>query len=230
MKGEVIIACDFASGKECMDFLQAFKEEKPYLKIGMELFYQVGADFVKELKKQGFSIFLDLKLHDIPNTVYKTMKGLAKIGVDMTNLHAAGGIKMMSEAKRGLLEGSINGKTPLLIAVTQLTSTDQNTLTKEILIDKPILDVVTQYAKNAKIAGLDGVVCSPLEASAVKALDLISVTPGIRLADDSMDDQKRVATPALAKENGSTFIVVGRSITGASNPLSAYRECVKQFN
>lgn len=230
MIGEVIIACDFASGKECMEFLQAFKEEKPYLKIGMELFYQVGADFVKELKKQGFSIFLDLKLHDIPNTVYKTMKGLAKIGVDMTNLHAAGGIKMMSEAKRGLLEGSINGKTPLLIAVTQLTSTDQNTLTKEILIDKPILEVVTQYAKNAKIAGLDGVVCSPLEASAVKSLDLISVTPGIRLADDSMDDQKRVATPSLAKEYGSTYIVVGRSITGANNPLEAYRECVRQFN
>lgn len=230
MKGEVIIACDFASGKECMDFLQAFNEEKPYLKIGMELFYQVGADFVKELKKQGFSIFLDLKLHDIPNTVYKAMKGLAKIGVDMTNLHAAGGIKMMSEAKRGLAEGALNGKTPLLIAVTQLTSTDQNTLKNEILIDMPIIDVVTQYAKNAKTAGLDGVVCSPLEATAVKALDLISVTPGIRLTDDSLDDQKRVATPALAKQYGSTYIVVGRSITSASNPLEAYRECVRQFN
>ncbi len=230
MKGEVIIACDFSTEKKCLDFLEAFKEEKPYLKIGMELYYQVGANFVKKLKERGFKIFLDLKLHDIPNTVYKTMKGLASLGVDMTNLHAAGGIKMMSEAKRGLIEGANNNKPPLLIAVTQLTSTDQETLKKEILIDKPVIEVVTQYAKNAKEAGLDGVVCSPLEATAVKNLGLISVTPGIRLVNDSANDQKRVATPALAKEYGSTFIVVGRSITEANDPVAAYRECVKQFN
>lgn len=230
MKGEVIIACDFSTEKECLDFLKVFKEEKPYLKIGMELYYQVGADFVKKLKERGFKIFLDLKLHDIPNTVYKTMKGLASLGVDMTNLHAAGGIKMMREAKRGLIEGADGKNPPLLIAVTQLTSTDQDTLTKEILIDKPILEVVTKYAENAREAGLDGVVCSPLEATAVKNLGLISVTPGIRLSSDSVDDQKRVATPALAKEYGSTFIVVGRSITAAENPLVAYRECVRQFN
>ncbi len=230
MKGEVIIACDFSTEKECLNFLEAFNKEKPYLKIGMELYYQAGADFVKKLKQKGFKIFLDLKLHDIPNTVYKTMKGLASLGVDMTNLHAAGGIKMMREAKRGLTEGAVNNNVPLLIAVTQLTSTDQETLTKEILIDKPILDVVTKYAENAKEAGLDGVVCSPLEASAVKTLGLISVTPGIRLANDSVNDQKRVATPAYAKENGSTFIVVGRSITEASDPVEAYRECARQFN
>jgi len=231
MKGEVIIACDFETSAKCLEFLKPFAAKRltPYLKVGMELFYQTGVAFVRELKAQGFSVFLDLKLHDIPNTVYRTMKNLAQIGVDMTNVHAGGGIAMMTAAKKGLTEGADGKKTPLLIAVTQLTSTDVNMLHNELLIQGDMEAVVSHYAINAKKAGLDGVVCSPLEAKAIKEIGLISVTPGIRLADDNVGDQKRVATPAYAKENGSTFIVVGRSITEAKDPVGAYLECVRQF-
>ena len=226
---EVIIACDFSSEEELRNFLKIFKDKKPYLKIGMELYYKTGAYLVKELAEQGFKIFLDLKLHDIPNTVYKAMRNLASLGVAITNVHAAGGIEMMRAAKKGLIEGANGKEAPKLIAVTQLTSTDENVLHNEILIDKPINEVVKQYALNAKVAGLDGVVCSPLEAPIIKELGLLSVTPGIRFADDSVGDQKRVTTPTLAKELGSSYIVVGRSITAATDPLKAYERCVNEF-
>ena len=226
---EVIIACDFSSEEELKNFLKVFKGKKPYLKIGMELYYKTGAYLVKELTEQGFKVFLDLKLHDIPNTVYKAMRNLASLGVAITNVHAAGGIEMMKAAKKGLIEGANGKEIPKLIAVTQLTSTDENVLHNEILIDKPINEVVKQYALNAKAAGLDGVVCSPLEAPIIKELGLLSVTPGIRFADDAVGDQKRVTTPALARELGSSYIVVGRSITAAQDPLKAYERCVNEF-
>jgi orotidine-5'-phosphate decarboxylase len=223
----VIIACDFKNKDELMTFLSKFEDEKPFIKIGMEIFYGEGPDLVKELKSLGYQIFLDLKLHDIPNTVYKAMKNIASLDVDITNIHAAGGIKMMEYAKKAITEQ--NAKTKL-IAVTQLTSIDNQTLKDELLINNTIDETVKHYAQNAKKAGLDGVVCSPLEAPIIKELGLISVTPGIRFLDNSADDQARVTTPALARALGSTYIVVGRSITQAKNPKEAYLRALKEFN
>ncbi len=228
MKREVIIACDFKCREELFDFLKNFKEEKPFLKIGMELFYKEGPNLIKELKGEGAKIFLDLKLHDIPNTVYKAMKNIASLNVDITNVHSAGGIEMMRAGLNGIIEGS-KEKRPLLIAVTQLTSISQEILNKELLISGDINDVVKAYAENTKAAGLDGVVCSPLEAPIIKEMGLISVTPGIRFEDGAAGDQKRIATPAIAKELGSDFIVVGRPITASGSPLEAYKKCVKEF-
>ncbi len=226
---DVIIACDFSSKEELYSFLEKLGDQKPYLKVGMELYYKEGAPMVRELKAKGFKIFLDLKLHDIPNTVYKAMRNLGELGVDITNVHASGGVKMMAAALKGLREGAGEGAMPKLIAVTQLTSTDAETLKNELLIGETLENTVKHYALNAKTAGLDGVVCSPLEASIIKDLGLISVTPGIRLAGDSVDDQKRVTTPSKAREMGSTYIVVGRSITGAEDPREAYLRCTKEF-
>ncbi len=223
---DVIIACDFQNKEETKKFLSNFTKEKPFLKIGMELFYKEGPEFVKELKDEGFSIFLDLKLHDIPNTVNKAMKNIGRLNVDMTNVHAAGGIKMMEAALAGLKETNSNCK---LIAVTQLTSIDSETLKKELLINESIDDTVAHYALNTKKAGLDGVVCSPLEAPIISKMGLISITPGIRFKDGSADDQARIATPSYAKELGSNYIVVGRAITKAPNVLKAYNKCVKEF-
>ena len=225
---DVIIACDFSDKQTLLEFLKPFEGLNPYLKLGMEIIYKEGPDLVTELHNAGFKIFLDLKLHDIPNTVEKAMRNIAKLGVEITNVHAAGGIEMMKAARRGL-DSTVEGKKTELIAVTQLTSTSQEVLEKELLIEKPLNEVVKQYALNAKAAGLQGVVCSPLEASIIKEMGLISVTPGIRFADDSANDQKRIATPTFAKENGSTYIVVGRSITGAVDPVQAYKKCVKEF-
>ena len=226
---DVIIACDFSSKEETLKFLDQFKEEKPFVKIGMELFYAEGGEIVKEIKKRGHKIFLDLKLCDIPNTVYKAMKNIAALGVDMTNVHAFGSIEMMKAAKKAINE--VNPETKL-IAVTVLTSSDQNVLDNELMIDGNINDVILKYASNTKEAGLDGVVCSPLESKIIKEKcgeDFLTVTPGIRFADDAKGDQKRVTTPAMAKEIGSSYIVVGRSITGAKDPVEAYRRCVKEF-
>ena len=226
---DVIIACDFSSKEETLKFLDQFKEEKPFVKIGMELFYAEGGEIVKEIKKRGHKIFLDLKLCDIPNTVYKAMKNIAALGVDMTNVHAFGSIEMMKAAKKAINE--VNPETKL-IAVTVLTSSDQNVLENELMIDGNINDVILKYASNTKEAGLDGVVCSPLESKIIKEKcgeDFLTVTPGIRFADDAKGDQKRVTTPAMAKEIGSSYIVVGRSITGAKDPVEAYRRCVREF-
>lgn len=226
---DVIIACDFSSKEETLKFLDQFKEEKPFVKIGMELFYAEGGEIVKEIKKRGHKIFLDLKLCDIPNTVYKAMKNIAALGVDMTNVHAFGSIEMMKAAKKAINE--VNPETKL-IAVTVLTSSDQNVLDNELMIDGNINDVILKYALNTKEAGLDGVVCSPLESKIIKEKcgeDFLTVTPGIRFADDAKGDQKRVTTPAMAKEIGSSYIVVGRSITGAKDPVEAYRRCVREF-
>lgn len=225
---DVIIACDFKNQDELFEFLKPFAGLNPFLKIGMEIFYKEGPQLVQKLKEMGCRIFLDLKLHDIPNTVEKAMKNIATLGVEITNVHAAGGIKMMEAARRGL-DSVEAGKNTKLIAVTQLTSISQEALEQELLIEKPLADVVKAYALNAKSAGLDGVVCSALEAPIIKELGLISVTPGIRFADDSVNDQKRVATPAYAKELGSSYIVVGRSITAAEDPVAAYKRCVKEF-
>lgn len=225
---DVIIACDFKNKEELFKFLEPFKGLNPFLKIGMEIFYKEGPQLVKELKSMGCKIFLDLKLHDIPNTVEKAMRNLGELGVEITNCHAAGGVTMMAAARRGL-DSTELGKNTKLIAVTQLTSTSQEVLENELLIKEPMADVVKAYALNAKAAGLEGVVCSPLEAPIIKELGLISVTPGIRFADDSKNDQKRVATPDYAKELGSTYIVVGRSITGSTDPVAAYNRCVKEF-
>lgn len=225
---DVIIACDFKNQDELFEFLKPFDGLNPFLKIGMEIFYKEGPQLVQKLKEMGCRIFLDLKLHDIPNTVEKAMKNIATLGVEITNVHAAGGIKMMEAARRGL-DSVEAGKNTKLIAVTQLTSISQEALEQELLIEKPLADVVKTYALNAKSAGLDGVVCSALEAPIIKELGLISVTPGIRFADDSVNDQKRVATPAYAKELGSSYIVVGRSITAAEDPVAAYKRCVKEF-
>lgn len=226
---DVIIACDFSESGELFDFLDSLGSERPYIKIGMELFYKEGPEIVRILSARGFKIFLDLKLHDIPNTVYKAMRNVASLGVDITNVHAAGGIEMMKMAKKGLLEGAPSGKIPKLIAVTQLTSTDDEMLKNELLINETMANTVKHYAENAKAAGLDGVVCSPLEAPIIKELGLMSVTPGIRLASDSKGDQKRVTTPQMARELGSDYIVVGRTITAASNPREAYLEVKRQF-
>jgi len=230
MKRDVIIACDFASKEDTLNFLDKFREEKPFVKIGMELFYATGPEIVREIKARGHKIFLDLKLHDIPNTVKKAMTSLSNLDVDICDLHAAGGIEMMKAAVEGLTRP--DGTRPLLIGVTVLTSINQETLENELKIEKPIQEVVMDYAKNAKAAGLDGIVCSPLEAKAVHETcgdEFLTVTPGIRFADDSKGDQQRVTTPAKAKEIGSNFIVVGRSITAAADPVEAYRRCMREF-
>lgn len=230
MGKDVIVACDFASKKQVMEFLDLFKERKPFVKIGMELFYAEGPEIVREIKKRGHKIFLDLKLHDIPNTVKKSMAVLSGLDVDMTNLHASGTIAMMQGALEGLTRP--DGTRPSLIAVTQLTSTGEDRMKEELLIEKPIDEVVMHYAENAKKAGLDGVVCSPLEAGKVHNLcgsDFITVTPGVRFADGDIGDQVRVMTPAQAKEIGSDYIVVGRPITAAQDPVAAYERCIKEF-
>ena len=229
MGKDVIIACDFKNREELFKFLEPFKGLNPFLKIGMEIFYKEGPQLVRDLKAQGCRIFLDLKLHDIPNTVESAMRNLSELGVEITNCHAAGGIAMMQAARRGL-DSTNQGKKTELIAVTQLTSISQEALENELLIKEDLANVVRHYALNAKQAGLQGVVCSPLEASIIKELGLLSVTPGIRFADNTKDDQKRVATPEYAKEMGSTYIVVGRAITKASDPVAAYVRCVKEFN
>ncbi len=230
MGKDVIIACDFDSKKTTLDFLDRFTDRKPFVKIGMELFYAEGPDIVREIKARGHKIFLDLKLHDIPTTVRKAMAVLSGLDVDMTNLHAAGAGKMMEEALKGLTRA--DSTRPLLIAVTQLTSTDSETLANELLISEPLDKVVISYAENAKRSGLDGVVCSPLEAAKVKEAcgkDFLTVTPGVRFADGDKGDQKRVTTPAKAKELGSDYIVVGRPITQADDPVKAYMRCVEDF-
>lgn len=230
MGKDVIVACDFASAKETFDFLDKFTGRKPFVKIGMELFYAEGPAIVKEIKKRGHKIFLDLKLHDIPNTVKKAMKVLSNLDVDITNLHAGGTVRMMEAALEGLTRE--DGTRPLLIAVTQLTSTDQESMENDLLIKEPIDNVVMHYAANAAKAGLDGVVCSPLEAEKVHntcGKSFLTVTPGVRFADGDIGDQKRVMTPAEAKKIGSDYIVVGRPITAAADPVAAYERCVNEF-
>lgn len=230
MGRDVIIACDFDSKQKTLEFLDKFTGRKPFVKIGMELFYAEGPSIVREIKARGHKIFLDLKLHDIPNTVKKSMAVLSRLDVDMTNLHASGTVRMMQGAIEGLTRP--DGTRPILIAVTQLTSTDEESMKKDLLIDKPIDEVVMHYAENAKIAGLDGVVCSPLEAGKVHARcgeKFLTVTPGVRFADGDIGDQKRVMTPAEAKKIGSDYIVVGRPITAAEDPVSAYERCVTEF-
>ncbi len=230
MGKDVIIACDFDSKQKTLDFLDKFTGRKPFVKIGMELFYAEGPAIVKEIKARGHKIFLDLKLHDIPNTVKKSMAVLSRLDVDMTNLHAGGTIRMMQGAIEGLTRP--DGTRPLLIAVTQLTSTDEESMRKDLLIEKPIDEVVMHYAHNAKIAGLDGVVCSPLEAGKVHGVcgeKFLTVTPGVRFADGDVGDQKRVMTPAEAKKIGSDYIVVGRPITAAEDPVVAYERCLSEF-
>lgn len=230
MGKDVIIACDFENAEKTLAFLDQFEGRKPYVKIGMELYYAEGPSIVKMLKDRGHQVFLDLKLHDIPNTVKKAMAVLSTLKIDMCNLHAAGTKEMMKAAVEGLTRA--DGTRPLLIAVTQLTSTTQERMETDILIEKPIEEVVSRYAKSAKEAGLDGVVCSPLEAGAVHnacGTDFLTVTPGVRFADDEKGDQARVTTPAKAKEMGSDYIVVGRSITGAQDPKAAYERCLQEF-
>ena len=230
MGKDVIIACDFSSAETCLAFLDQFTEEKPFVKIGMELYYAEGPSIVKALKERGHKVFLDLKLHDIPNTVKKSMSVLRDLGADIVNLHAAGTITMMEAALEGLTRP--DGTRPLLIAVTQLTSTSQERMTADLLIDRPIDEVVLHYASNAKKAGLDGIVCSPLEAGKVHdtcGADFLTITPGVRFADGEVGDQVRVMTPAQAKEIGSDYIVVGRPITAAADPVAAYERCVAEF-
>lgn len=230
MGKDVIIACDFSSAEETFKFLDKFIDEKPFVKIGMELFYAEGPSIVREIKKRGHKIFLDLKLHDIPNTVKKSMAVLSNLDVDMTNLHAAGTIDMMKAAIEGLTKP--DGTRPILIAVTQLTSTSEERMQNELLINASINDTIVKYAENAKAAGLDGVVCSPLEAGMVKdacGKEFYTVTPGVRFADGEVGDQVRVTTPEKAKEIGSDYIVVGRPITQAEDPVAAYRRCVAEF-
>lgn len=230
MGKDVIIACDFPSAKQTIAFLDRFEGRKPFVKIGMELFYAAGPQIIKDIKSRGHKIFLDLKLHDIPNTVKKAMSVLSGLDVDICNLHAGGTIPMMEAALEGLTRP--DGTRPLLIAVTQLTSTDQETMERDLLIHEPIDQVVMHYAKNAKKAGLDGVVCSPLEAQKVHdacGKDFLTVTPGIRFADGDVGDQKRIMTPAAANEIGSDYIVVGRPITAAEDPVAAYNRCVEEF-
>ena len=227
---DVIVACDFSSAKETFEFLDKFEGKKPFVKIGMELFYAEGPEIVRQIKARGHKIFLDLKLHDIPNTVKKAMRVLSKLDVDMCNLHAAGAAPMMEAALEGLTRD--DGSRPILIAVTQLTSTDQQTMERDLLIKEPIDRVVMHYAKTAADAGLDGVVCSPLEAQKVHdacGKGFLTVTPGVRFADGDMGDQKRVMTPAQAKEIGSDYIVVGRPITAADDPVAAYEKCINDF-
>ena len=230
MGKDVIVACDFSSAAETFAFLDRFTEEKPFVKIGMELFYAEGPQIVRDIKARGHKIFLDLKLHDIPNTVGKAMRVLSNLDADIVNLHAAGTTAMMRAALEGLTKP--DGTRPLLIAVTQLTSTDEQTMRSELLIGRPLDEVVMCYARNAAQAGLDGVVCSPLEAGKVHekcGADFLTVTPGVRFADGEVGDQKRVTTPAQARELGSDYIVVGRPITKADDPVAAYRRCVKEF-
>ncbi len=230
MGKDVIIACDFSSAEETFAFLDKFTEEKPFVKIGMELYYAEGPSIVRKIKERGHKIFLDLKLHDIPTTVKKTMHVLSSLDVDMVNLHAAGTRAMMEAALEGLTRE--DGTRPLCIAVTQLTSTDEARMREELLIPHAVEDVVMHYAENAKNSGLDGVVCSPLEAEAVHnrcGKAFVTVTPGVRFADGDVGDQKRIATPARAKEIGSDYIVVGRPITKADDPAAAYRRCVAEF-
>ena len=232
MGKDVIVACDFASAEATFAFLDKFADctRKPFVKIGMELYYAEGPSIVKEIKARGHKIFLDLKLHDIPNTVKKAMAVLSNLDVDMTNLHAAGATAMMQGAIEGLTRP--DGTRPLLIAVTQLTSTDQETMERDILINHPIDEVVMHYAETAKNAGLDGIVCSPLEAGKVHdrcGKNFLTITPGVRFADGDIGDQKRVMTPAAAKEIGSDYIVVGRPITAAADPVAAYERCVAEF-
>ena len=231
MKRDVIIACDFASAAEVFSFLDLFPEgSKPFVKIGMELFYAEGPAIVREIKRRGHGIFLDLKLHDIPNTVRKAMKVLSGLDVDMVNVHAAGTIEMMKAALEGLTRA--DGSRPLLIAVTQLTSTSEERMQNELLIGASMENTIARYALNAREAGLDGVVCSPREAGLVKQAcgsGFLTVTPGIRFADSAADDQVRVTTPARAREIGSDYIVVGRPITAAADPLAAYNRCIEEF-
>ena len=230
MNKDVIIACDFPGAAQTYAFLDLFTEEKPFVKIGMELFYAEGPQIVREIKARGHKIFLDLKLHDIPNTVKKSMAVLSRLDVDMCNLHAAGTSRMMEAALEGLTRP--DGTRPLLIAVTQLTSTDQEAMERDLLIKEPIDKVVMHYAETAKNAGLDGVVCSPLEAQKVHDIcgeKFLTVTPGVRFADGDIGDQKRVMTPEQAKKIGSDYIVVGRPITAAPDPVAAYERCIKEF-
>lgn len=230
MGKDVIIACDFADKETALNFLDKFKGRKPFVKIGMELFYAEGPQIVREIKARGHKIFLDLKLHDIPNTVKKSMAVLSRLDVDMCNLHAAGTSRMMEAALEGLTRP--DGTRPLLIAVTQLTSTDQEAMERDLLIKEPIDKVVMHYAETAKNAGLDGVVCSPLEARKVHEVcgeKFLTVTPGVRFADGDIGDQKRVMTPEQAKKIGSDYIVVGRPITAAPDPVVAYERCIKEF-
>lgn len=230
MAKDVIIACDFPTRERTLAFLDGFGEERPYVKIGMELFYAEGPGIVREIKARGHEIFLDLKLCDIPNTVKSAMRVLRGTGADMINLHAFGTREMMEAALEGLT--GPDGKRPLLIAVTQLTSTSEERMRRELLIDRPLAEVCLEYAENARLAGLDGVVCSPLEAGMVKAAcgkEFLTVTPGVRFADGEVADQVRVTTPARAREIGSDYIVVGRPITAAADPVAAYRRCVEEF-
>lgn len=230
MGKDVIVACDFSSAADTLAFLDNFKDEKPFVKIGMELFYAEGPEIVRQIKNRGHKIFLDLKLHDIPNTVNKAMSVLSALDIDMCNVHAAGTAKMMKAALEGLTRA--DGTRPLLIAVTQLTSTDQERMESDILINRPLEEVVMAYAENAKNSGLDGVVCSPLESEKVHSVcgkDFLTVTPGIRFEDGDVGDQVRITTPARAKEIGSDYIVVGRPITAAKDPVAAYRRCVSEF-
>ena len=232
MQLDVIIACDFKSAEDTFKFLDLFRGEarKPFLKIGMELFYAEGPEIVREIKRRGHKIFLDLKLHDIPNTVKKAMAVLSRLDVDMCNVHAAGTIEMMRAAREGLTRE--DGTRPLLIAVTQLTSTSEERMREELLIDASINDTIVKYAQNTRAAGLDGVVCSPLEAGMVHGAcgeEFLTVTPGVRFADGDVADQVRVTTPARAREIGSDLIVVGRPITAAEDPVAAYRRCVAEF-
>ena len=230
MGKDVIIACDFSSAEKTFEFLDKFTGRKPFVKIGMELYYAEGPSIVREIKARGHKIFLDLKLHDIPNTVKKSMSVLSNLGVDICNLHAGGTVRMMEAALEGLTRP--DGTRPLLIAVTQLTSTDQESMENDLLIKAPIDEVVMHYAENAKKAGLDGVVCSPLEAGKVHercGSEFITVTPGVRFADGDIGDQKRVMTPEQAKLIGSDYIVVGRPITAAEDPVAAYERCVREF-
>ena len=230
MGKDVIIACDFDSAEKTFAFLDKFEGKKPFVKIGMELYYAEGPSIVREIKRRGHKIFLDLKLHDIPNTVKKGMAVLSRLDVDMTNLHASGTVRMMEAAIEGLTRE--DGSRPILIAVTQLTSTDEEAMKNDLLIDKPLPEVVMHYAANAKKAGLDGVVCSPLEAGKVHEVcgsTFVTVTPGVRFADGDKGDQKRVMTPEEAKKIGSDYIVVGRPITAAEDPVAAYERCVREF-
>ena len=230
MGKDVIIACDFSSAEATFAFLDKFTGRKPFVKIGMELYYAEGPAIVREIKARGHKIFLDLKLHDIPNTVKKAMAVLSGLDVDMCNVHAAGTSAMMRAALEGLTRP--DGSRPLLIAVTQLTSTDEDSMRRELLIDRPLDQVVMSYAQTAKEAGLDGVVCSPLEAGKVHQAcgdGFVTVTPGVRFADGDVGDQKRVTTPEKARELGSDYIVVGRPITAAADPVAAYERCVKEF-
>ena len=229
-KRDVIIACDFSSKEQTLNFLDKFTGRKPFVKIGMELFYAEGPEIVRTIKERGHRIFLDLKLHDIPNTVKKAMSVLRNLDVDMTNVHAAGTVDMMKAAIEGLTRE--DGTRPLLIAVTQLTSTSEERMQKELLIGASINDTIVKYAENAKVAGLDGVVCSPLEAAMVKEAcgkEFMTVTPGVRFADGDVGDQVRVTTPERAREIGSDFIVVGRPITAADDPVAAYERCMREF-